>query len=44
MKKLILAVLGVTIFGKMIPLILTALLIVGGILIVITAVKEGKQL
>lgn len=44
MKKLILAILGAIVFGKLFPLVLLALLLVGIAVIISTAVKEGKQL
>lgn len=44
MKKLILAILGAVVFGKLFPLVLLVLLLVGIAVIISTAVKEGKQL
>lgn len=44
MKKLILAILGAVVFGKLFPLVLLALLLVGIAVIINTAIKEGKQL
>lgn len=44
MKKLILAILGAIVFGKLFPLVLLALLLVGIAVIISTTVKEGKQL
>lgn len=44
MKKILLALAATVVFGKLIPLLLTALLIVGGVVILVTAMEEGKQL
>ena len=44
MEKFVLALLATIVFAKLIPIILLALLIGGGTAIILTAVKEGKQL
>ena len=42
MKKIGLAVVVTLLFGKMIPLLAVALIIVGGAVILAQAIKEGK--
>lgn len=44
MRKVILAVLGAMVFGKLFPVILLALMLVGLGVIIKAAVEEGKQL
>lgn len=44
MKRIILAILGAVIFGKLFPIVLLALLLIGGALMIKAAVEEGKQL
>ena len=43
MKKVILVVLATVVFGKLTPLLLVALLIIGLVVIIKESVKEGKQ-
>lgn len=44
MKKIILSVLATVVFGKLFPVILLALILVGLAVIIKTTVEEGKQL
>ena len=44
MEKAVLALIGVVLFAKILPLILTALILVGGTMIIAAVIKEGKQL
>ena len=44
MKRIILALLATVIFGKLFPLILLALVLIGLAVIIEAAVKEGKKL
>ena len=43
MKKVVLALLATIAFGKLAPIILAALLIVGLVVIIKASVEEGKQ-
>lgn len=43
MKKICLAVLGTLLFGKALPLLAVMLLIVGLVLIIRAAIREGRQ-
>ena len=44
MKKVTIAVIATVLFGKMIPLLAVALVIVGIVIIFAEAIKEGKKL
>ena len=43
MKKIVLAILGAVIFGKLFPIILLAVILVGLGVIIKASVEEGKQ-
>lgn len=44
MRKILLAVLGAVVFGKLFPIILLAILVIGLGVMLKAAVEEGKQL
>lgn len=44
MRKILLAVLGAVVFGKLFPIILLAILVIGLCVMLKAAVEEGKQL